>query len=930
MAETEQQILTRLGVPSGAKYVLIYDQAAHCDYDWTETFGDYYTTAYPPDIGVKGALEHALGPKLLGGNSSKTKPPYNYYSMCEMDFLRKFVEDLGETAIQKINAACSFFRIVGGGITSPDNLLCSGEGFIRNYLLGKLWLAQTFPQLLPLKHCWIPDDFGHDPELPVVLNALGLMSAAFWRIPGAGTNWNGKLNQALIKQLQTSGTDFFWQASDGSQVFVHWLLMPGYPMGSVPYPPTGPTAAQIVTYLGAYGIGSDPTLNYACTPYLYLPNDNDFQPPNTGLLAALSEWNNSSEYEKTGVFLAQGSFGDFVSLVMFHSQDVKLFEYPEAGLPTFVSQPYWTGYYASQMAMKILHYGATRSMLAAEVFGLLASPGNALNSDFWTSVSQAWNDFAPSTHHDYICGTADGMPGQNIYGDEQLPNLTNASGEASAAAQAALTALTSSVSCSPEAGEAPVLIANPAGAPFEGLVELPAPVPTGMQGLRIGTSVGPVQASYEGGLIFMASAESMGYTTAYLTPTEGSASAVASIGTPDGGATYELTNTVLTVTVAQSAAWGITNIRDSQGNSLLAEGGVGNNLLFYQDAGDIYEFGNEYTGYTGTPGWDSTFAPENPTKIVAGNAVVLESGALRVRLQASITVTTQNGLSPETYLLEYCLVLGEPFLRMQTSGAAPAVSGSPGYSIITAFPLAKPVDAIIHGTACHWTSVQPLPQTADCWPLPIFRATHRFLLPQADGSAQAAIYHPEVPAWAFTGPPQKNGPQIPNGTLIGCLFRNTPGGHHGAQATDTATHLVHYALRTPYGLGDPSTGQPLVEALNYTQPAVAVLIPSSRSGQLPASFSLAGVSQGTGAILAAKPSDVSARTLILRLYQPNVTPQSAQSITVSLGGSMRPEVVAVTALEDPITEGAPSIVATPDGFTITASTALSTVQVTLA
>ena len=261
---------------------------------------------------------------------------------------------------------------------------------------------------------------------------------------------------------------------------------------------------------------------------MYLPNDNDFQPPNTRLLAALSKWNNGPEYEQTGVFLAQGSFDDFVSLVMFHSPDVKLFQYPAAGLPTFVGQPYWTGYYASQMAMKILHYGATRSLLAAEVFGLLASPGNALNSDFWTSVLQAWNDFAPSTHHDYICGTAD----EDVYSDEQLPNLTNASGEASAAAQAALTALALSVSCSPEAGEAPVLIANPAGVPFEGLVELPAPVPTGMQGLRIGTSLGPVQASYEGGLMFMASAESMGYTTAYLTPTEGLASAVASCQRP--------------------------------------------------------------------------------------------------------------------------------------------------------------------------------------------------------------------------------------------------------------------------------------------------------------------------------------------------------------------------------------------------------------
>jgi hypothetical protein len=28
-------------------------------------------------------------------------------------------------------------------MVSPDNLLSSGEGFIRNYLLGKLWLGRN-------------------------------------------------------------------------------------------------------------------------------------------------------------------------------------------------------------------------------------------------------------------------------------------------------------------------------------------------------------------------------------------------------------------------------------------------------------------------------------------------------------------------------------------------------------------------------------------------------------------------------------------------------------------------------------------------------------------------------------------------------------------------------------------------------------------
>jgi hypothetical protein len=258
---------------------------------------------------------------------------------------------------------------------------------------------------------------------------------------------------------------------------------------------------------------------------------------------------------------------------------------------------------------------------------------------------------------------------------------------------------------------------------------------------------------------------------------------------------------------------------------------------------------------------------------------------------------------------------------MTTSGAAPAAAGSNGWSVMAAFPLAPAVDTIVHGTANHWTSQQPLEQNPAYFPPPIFRATHNFLIAQIGSQPVAVVYHPEVPAWSFTD----------TGVLIGCLLRNTPGvqGRHGASASDTATHVLHYALRTPRNLGDPSTGQPLAEALNYNMPAVATLIPSTSSQQLPESFSIAGISQGTGAILAAKPSNVTAGSLILRLYQPNITPQNQpQSLSVSLGSGQPSAVVAVTALEDQIMTGGPTVTPTGTGFTISASTAMNTVQVT--
>ena len=50
---------------------------------------------------------------------------------------------LGRNVAEEIRKVEGQLAIIGGGMVSPDNLLSSGEGFIRNYLLGKLWLGRN-------------------------------------------------------------------------------------------------------------------------------------------------------------------------------------------------------------------------------------------------------------------------------------------------------------------------------------------------------------------------------------------------------------------------------------------------------------------------------------------------------------------------------------------------------------------------------------------------------------------------------------------------------------------------------------------------------------------------------------------------------------------------------------------------------------------
>jgi alpha-mannosidase len=899
MSEITSQIRARLGVPTDANYVLIFDQAGHFDWDWIQTFNSYFMTAYSGQ-GVNGALLRALS--LLSGNllplNGQGNGPY-YYSMCEMGYLQRFVSyqaQQGNDVVSQFKAAGQSFRIVGGGITSPDSLVCSGEGFIRNYLLGRLWLGQTFPDLLPLKHCWIPDDFGQDPELPVVVQAMGMRSVGFSRLPGNLESQSGYSDPQIKQQLLQNGADFMWQSSDpGSKVYTHWLQAGTYGQGAHVEDSPG-VVANIFSYLQSNNVTGDGNPPYSAAPanYLYVPNDDDFMMPITDLLADIQSWNASADgYAATGVYAVEASFDDFVSLVLDNAGPLQTVNYN--------GTPYWTGYYMSRPEMKILHYDTVRWLLAAEVFGLLASQGAELAPNYWQTVAKAWADFMPSTHHDYICGTAN----DPVYQKEQSLLLRQAHQESVDTAQMGLQALGSSIQ--PTDNNA-VVIANPSGVAYNGVVELPPTVPSGMQGIQLSDAQVSnfVQPTFEGGLVFLARVGSLAYTTGYLTESEGALPSQPVSITPGGSGqqTYTLQNEFLTVVISEGSNWGIQSITDFEGNSLLASRSVGNDLVFYEDGGGLYQFGTEFGGQ---------FEAQQVTFVTSGaglGATVLEQGPVRVRLRTNVSV--EGPFAAQTYVREYLLNTGEPFLRMKTTGAAP----SP-YSIMTAFPLSQAVDTIVHGTPCHWTAVQPWTglQPLPNWQPPIFQATHRFLLPQADSNILSALYHQNVPAWAFSEA----------GVLIGCLLRNTPENAWGAGGTDSGTHTLQYAFRISNGLSDPTTGQPLSEALNYAMSPVAALINQpSLNPPLPESGFLASIAS-PGVILAAKPGDVALGTLVLRLYQPT---NSAQTLSITLGAGQPSQVVAVTALEDPITEDAPGISIQNNQFTIAVTTALNTVAVT--
>lgn len=891
----------------------------HLDWDWILPFTALCSNNPPYDINGFTYFSSTGGDAFTIFSQaagflvpSGTPNPAYFYSICEMGFLKAFTEANPQLA-GVLKSAGTNVEILGGGITSPDSLLPHGEAFLRNYLTGTNWVQQAYG-LFP-KHAYVPDDFGHDSQLPVMLAGMGFQGVTFERVAGgAPTNINPLPGQgdSPAQWMAANGTEFIWGARDGSTAVAHWMQN-GYGQGSNLTPQNALT--EIQNYIDANQTSST-------TPTTYVPVGTDFALPiDTASCAQI--WNEQSGSQVTAV---AGTFDDYIQDIVASG----LLGDPQPFRP----QPYYSGCYQTRPRIKRLHNDATRALLGAEIFGVIAGARNAKTcGGAWTvelqartsALREAWLGLAPSTHHDFITGTA----ADYVYRGEQLPRLAAARIGAVGLRRDAMREIAAQVKTEPQSGEQPIVVFNQLGFQRNGLVELAVPSaldPSAFASVRTPAGNTALQVSAEGDLLFAATGESLGYTTCYLSPDTVAPTAEATI-TPssDGADSYVLANSLISVEVSAASAWAIDTILDLQSGDPQSNilGGTSNQIGFYNDAdGNNYRYAPEQG-----KGYPALTLDTSVTTTVTG-VQVLETGPLRVRLQAEVTCTVAGTDYP--YVLEYQLVADEPFVRMRTTGACPL-----NYSAMTIFQLGAEVGAIAQGTPYHWDDAAQVRY----WDGPSMQATHDFLIPETTtGAPQAAIYHGAMPAWG-------QGAQNSN-LLVGGLPRNPGQNYFGwcqlpmpPGGIDPDVHTMEYAFRVPTGINvdgngvaDPSNGAQLIEALGYTTPLLALVAPDNSTNQLPASVSLASVSASSGTstpiLTVAKGSEANPSNLILRTYQPS---NAGMDVTVSLaglqtlGGTVQ-NASLVTALEQPISDSqAPTVSGSDVSFT--ADLALTTVQV---
>ena len=199
---------------------MIVCPTTHNDWDWQMIFEDYYGNQGSSQADVRSILNSVAATFDGTGNNA-----YFCFSYAEVGFLRQYLEDSTVDPLSKLRtlkAAGRRFCLLGGGITSPDNLVCNSELFIRNYLTGHDFLrrVQLIDQVFPV--CWIPDDFGHSPQLPVLFEAMGMKAAGLSRIPGSPQP-SPCSAQLADQTVRASGLSFNWTGRDGSNVLTHFM-----------------------------------------------------------------------------------------------------------------------------------------------------------------------------------------------------------------------------------------------------------------------------------------------------------------------------------------------------------------------------------------------------------------------------------------------------------------------------------------------------------------------------------------------------------------------------------------------------------------------------------------------------------------------------------------------------------------------------------
>jgi hypothetical protein len=417
-APLHDAVRMRLGIPADARQVLVLCESSHWDTNWLKTSAEYF--------------DERVEPILFKALAALEAEPRRVYCIESLFFLERFWEKhAAEHARVRRLFEEGRLKLLSTSFTTPDTLLPHAETVLRDFELGHAWLEEVgLPAAPPT--AYFPDNFGHSPHLPSLMQALGVRGVSVTRIDGmyfVGSDWEPRSNfpraastAELLEKVHKSH-DFLWRDDSGAEVVCHWNAHT-YFMGDMlahkgvirwagnTYAVPWRTKRHIARRLDGY---AEQLAGFARTPYLLCPIGMDFNDPIDGLQALVDRDN--GRFGETGRWTVVAGLDDYFALLEPHREKLPVLEADP--------NPYWMGFLATRPEVKQRPTRIARTLLEAEALAAFAPRAPAVEE----ALALGWRTLVLSNHHDYIPGTSP----DRVWNQEQKPWLDEAQNAAARA-----------------------------------------------------------------------------------------------------------------------------------------------------------------------------------------------------------------------------------------------------------------------------------------------------------------------------------------------------------------------------------------------------------------------------------------------------------------------------------------------------------------
>ena len=367
---------------------------SHCDAGYRESFEEYWSSS------VSFIINSVL--------DTLNKDPSKRFVWEEVSFLStwwKHASNKSQELMKKLHSNGQL-EFIGGGWVMHDEADPSLFGILNQMYQGLSFLRDTFGARPRVE--WHIDPFGHSLFMPELYSLLGYEAVVINRIPNA-------VKQAM---REDKGLEFYWKylnSKSSRPIFTH-VLDTHYGTPKLLGLNTQSLVLELVPILKK-------RLQWFKTDQLLLPFGGDFNFKVAGsqfaIMDAVMKYinANSSTYNLTMRYSTLSEYFNAVksSGTTFDTRTNDFFPYvpcypcgaPECGNqpcgPLNQSNAYWSGFYTSKPAQKLLIRDHETTLKSLEVLNALHP---VLSEEMTESVELGRNTSGLLQHHDAITGTS--------------------------------------------------------------------------------------------------------------------------------------------------------------------------------------------------------------------------------------------------------------------------------------------------------------------------------------------------------------------------------------------------------------------------------------------------------------------------------------------------------------------------------------------